>query len=193
MDTIVLKDSVTGRMTDDEFFRFCMENRDLRIERDNQLNIYIMAPVGTFGGYQSGEAFFQLAAWSRINKKGKVFDSSTGFTLPDRSVLSPDASWVSIGKWKALPETLREKFAPLCPDFVIEVRSKSDSLEELKNKMERWITNGVQLAWLVDPIKTNCYIYSPHLPPATIKGFKNALVAGKPVDGFKLILSELLH
>ncbi len=193
MDTIILKDSVTSRMTDKEFFRFCMENRDLRIERDSHLNIYIMAPVETFGSYQSGEVFGQLLIWNKKNRKGKTFDSSAGFTLPDRSVMSPDASWVSNEKWKSIPEGQRDKFAPLCPDFVIEVRSKSDSLEELKNKMERWISNGVKLAWLIDPSKTTCYVFSLHHSPKTIKGFEKPLIAVEPVKGFELALSELLN
>ena len=121
---IVLKDSVYSRLTDEEFFHFCTGNQDLRIERDSHLNIYIMQPVGTFGGYQSGEAFAQLAIWNRKMKKGKVFDSSAGYTLPDHSVLSPDASWVSNENWKNVPIGQRHKFAELCPDFVIEVRPK---------------------------------------------------------------------
>jgi Uma2 family endonuclease len=190
---VVLRDSVTHRMTDEEFFRFCIENDTLRIERDNNLNIYIMPPVGTFGSYQSGEAFAQLAHWNKLKKGGKVFDSSAGFTLPDHSVLSPDASWVSNEKWERVPQSQRIKFAELCPDFVIEVRSKSDSLEELKLKMVRWISNGVQLAWLIDPIKLTCYIFSPVHSPKVIKGFDKPLKAGKPVEGFTLSLSELLE
>lgn len=192
-NSIVLKDSVTSQMTDEEFFRFCTENGDLRIERDHNLNIYIMPPVGTFGGYQSGEVFGQLLIWNKKTKKGKVFDSSTGFTLPDHSVLSPDASWVSTKKWKGLSPDQRDKFAALCPDFVIEVRSKNDSLEELKNKMARWISNGVELAWLIDPLKKTNYIFSSHHPPKTMKGFDKPLVAGEPVEGFVLTLSELLN
>jgi Uma2 family endonuclease len=189
---IVLRDSVTHQMTDEEFFRFCIENDTLRIERDNNLNIFIMPPVGTFGSYQSGEVFGQLLIWNKKNKSGKVFDSSAGFTLPDHSVLSPDASWVSNEKWERVPQSQRTKFAELCPDFVIEVRSKSDSLEELKAKMDRWISNGVQLAWLIDPIKSTSYIFSPDKSPKVIKGFDKALKGEKPVEGFTLLLSELL-
>lgn len=189
---IVLKDSVISRLTDEEFFRFCTENQNLRIERDNHLNIYILPPVGTFGSYQSGEVFGQLLIWNKKSKKGKVFDSSTGYTLPDHSALSPDASWVSTENWRNVPIGQRNKFAELCPDFVIEVRSKSDSIEELKNKMERWISNGVKLGWLIDPIKTNAYVFSPNHPPKTIKGFDSPLVAVEPVAGFKLNLTDLL-
>ena len=189
---IVFKDSVTSRLTDEEFFRFCTENQNLRIERDNQLNIYIMPPVGTFGSYQSGEAFAQLSIWNRKMRKGKVFDSSAGYTLPDHSVLSPDASWVSNENWKNVSIGQRNKFAELCSDFVIEVRSKSDSIQELKNKMERWISNGVKLGWLIDPIKTTSYVFSPNHPSKTIKGFDSPLVAVEPVAGFKLNLTELL-
>ena len=98
----MLRDSITGRMTDEEFFRFCVENQNLRIERNSSLEIIIMSPVSTLSGLHSSEIFFQLANWSKRDGSGLVFDSSTGFTLPDRSVLSPDASWMFAEKWNNL-------------------------------------------------------------------------------------------
>ena len=151
MDVFVLKDSITGRMTDEEFFRFCLENPDLRIERNSNLEIVVMSPVTTKSGNHSGEVFRQLSNWAIATKGGLAFDASAGFTLSDRSVLSPDASWVSKEKWSTLSEEEKDRFAPVCPDFVIEVRSKSDIQEDLKKKMRIWMKNGCKLGWLIDP------------------------------------------
>jgi Uma2 family endonuclease len=135
MDVFVLKDSVTGRMTDEEFLRFCLENPDLRIERNSNLEIVIMSPTYSKGGFQSGEVFRQLSNWSVQSSKGLTFDSSAGFTLSDRSVLSPDASWVSHESWNKLSEDDKEKFAPVCPEFIIEFNEyKTDHTEDQSEK-----------------------------------------------------------
>jgi len=191
MDTFVLKDSVTGGMTDEEFLRFCLENKDLRIERNSNLEIIIMSPTTTKSGYSSGEAFAQLSYWNRKQGNGIVFDSSVGFTLPDRSVLSPDASWVSLKKWNQLSEEDKDKFAPVCPEFVIEVRSKSDYLEDLIRKMNVWIKNGTQLAWLIDPRDEVSYIFRQGKTEEEVKGLNKQLRGEGPVEGFVLDLSLL--
>jgi Uma2 family endonuclease len=191
MDTFVLRGEVTASWTDDEFLRFCLDNPDLRIERNSNLEVIIMSPVSTFGGFQSGEVFAQLADWNRQQHRGIVFDSSAGFTLPDKSVLSPDASWLSTEKWKNIDEDEKNRFARVCPDFVIEVRSKSDSLNGLKNKMQSWLKNGVALAWLIDPLENTSYIFKPNQPEETIKGFKKKITGEGPVAGFVLDLSTL--
>ena len=192
MDTIVLRDSVTNSMTDPDFFKFCLENRDLKIERNNNLEVVIMSPVGTKGGFYSGIVFYQLSAWSLSQKKGFAFDSSSGFTLPDRSVFSPDASWVSKGRWANLSEQDKEGFAPLCPEFVIEVRSKADSINVLKTKMEAWMKNGCKLGWLIDPYDQDAMIYQAGKLPVKITGFKK-ITGEEPVAGFELDLSLLLQ
>jgi Uma2 family endonuclease len=192
MEALVLKDSITGSMTDQEFFKFCVENAGLRIERNSNLEIIIMSPVSTLSGLHSSEVFGQLYQWNAKDRNGVAFDSSTGFTLPDRSVFSPDAAWISNEKWKTLSEEDKNKFAPLCPEFVIEVRSKSDNLEDLKRKMSVWIANGTELAWLIDPLDKVIYIFGSDGSVDTIQGFGKKMAAGKPVDGFELDLS-LLH
>jgi len=191
MEALVLRDSITGSMTDQEFFKFCIENAGLRIERNSNLEIIIMSPVSTLSGHHSSEVFGQLYQWNAKDRNGVVFDSSTGFTLPDRSVLSPDASWISNEKWKTLSEEDKNKFAPLCPEFVIEVRSKSDSLEDLKRKMSVWIANGTQLAWLIDPVDKVNYIFRSDGALDAIQGFGKKMTAVKPVEGFELDLSLL--
>ena len=191
MDAVILKDSITNRMTDDEFLRFCLENPDLRIERDRNLNIIIMPPVTTLSAYSSGAAFTELSIWNKRFKKGYTFDSSTGFSLPDRSVLSPDAAWVSREKWSSLSEDDKDKFVPVCPEFVIEVKSKSDSLDDLMKKMVAWMKNGCHLAWLIDLRNEVIFIYRPGQKEEKIDGLNRVINGEGPVEGFDLDLSLL--
>jgi Uma2 family endonuclease len=191
MDVFVLKDSITGSMTDEEFLKFCLENPDLRIERNSDLEIVITSPVTSKSGNHSGEIFRQLSNWAMENKKGLAFDSSAGFTLPDRSVLSPDASWVSNEKWNSLSEEDKDKFAPVCPEFAVEVRSKSDYIDDLRQKMKVWIENGAMLGWLIDPREKVSFIFRPGMPEEEIKGLNQKISGEGPVKGFELDLSLL--
>ena len=193
MDTVVLKDNITSRLTDEEFFQFCIQNKDLRIERNSQLQILIMSPVSTKSNYSSGAVFAQLYMWSIVDNNGFAFDSSTGFTLPDRSVLSPDACWISKERWNTVSEVDKDRFAPICPEFVVEVRSKSDDLCNLKVKMTNWISNGALLAWLVDPIEKATYIYRPGAPEQKLEGFERKIAGEGLVTGFELNLAHLLR
>ncbi len=118
-----------------------------------------MPPSGGETGRYNADLLGELWSWNRKTKLGYVFDSSTGFTLPDSSVRSPDVSWIRKERWEPLPEAKREKFAPVCPDFVIEIRSKPDSIQGLKAKMEEYRENGCQLGWLIDRTDQQVYIY----------------------------------
>jgi Uma2 family endonuclease len=189
MDAVVLKDRFSTAMTDEEFLWFCTENKDLRIERNSHLEIIIMSPVTSLSGSQSLEVARQLANWAIQTNKGVAFDSSAGFTLADRSVLSPDASWVSLEKWNALSEEDKDRFAPICPEFVIELRSKSDNIEDLKEKMVAWLKNGAQLAWLIDPRDGVTYIFRPGKEAEKVTGFDKKIEGEGPVKGFVLDLS----
>jgi Uma2 family endonuclease len=189
METIVLKDRVTKKMTDEEFLWFCLENKDLRIERNSNLEVLIMSPVTSLSGFWNMEVSRQLANWAVEQKEGYAFDSSTGFTLPDRSVLSPDASWVSKNKWQSLSAEDQNKFAPICPEFVIEIKSKSDSLEGLQTKMKNWIVNGVQLAWLIDPSQKKSFVYRSNGEVEEIEGFDKKLKGEGFLEGFVLDLN----
>ena len=186
----MLKDSVTNRMTDEDFLSFCLENQDLRIERNSNLEIIIMSPVSTLSGLHSSEIFGQLSVWSKKDGRGIVFDASAGFTLPDRSVLSPDASWLSLDIWHKLTEESKDKFAPVCPEFVIEVRSKADDLEVLREKMKVWIKNGAQLAWLIDPREKISFVYR-NKEEIKLEGFNRKISGEGPVKGFELDLSQI--
>lgn len=191
MDAFVLRDSVTGNMSDEEFFTFCAENPELRIERTSNLQIRITSPSTTLGGKFNSEILRQLLNWNIQSDSGEVFDSSTGFLLPDKSVLSPDASWVIREKWNKLTLEEKDRFAPLCPDFVIEVRSKSDDVTSLKNKMDSWVRNGASLAWLVDPYEKEVFIFRRDQSVETVEGFNRKISGEGPVGGFVLDLSRL--
>lgn len=192
METVVLKGKLTGGLTDQEFLHFCLDNRDLRIERNSNLEIVIMSPVSTLSAFYSSEIFQQLALWNKQFSKGIVFDSSVGFTLPDRSILSPDASWLSREKWNSLSREDLDKFAPVCPDFVIEVLSKSDSLSELQKKMKVWISNGCESAWLINPRDQQVFIYKEDLSVIQVNGFETIISGTGVMQGFELDLSILL-
>ena len=187
--------NVTGNLSDDmsdtEFFHFCTQNRDLRIERDSNRQIYIMAPTGFETGNFNADITTDLTNWNRINKNGKVFDSSTGFTLPDRAVFSPDAAWISNEKISKLTKEQRNIFAPICPDFIIELKSKSDTIPELQNKMLKWIENGCKLAWLLITEKEEAHIYCSNGNIEIVKGFNKKLSGENILPGFELDLSIL--
>lgn len=189
---ILLGGSYLGRMTDDEFFDFCQQHPDLRIERTAHHEILLMSPVGYESSAASGEVYFQLSAWNKQTRLGKVGESSAGYVLPDSSTLSPDASWFSLAKWETLTPEQRRKFLPFCPEFVVEVKSPSDRLNMLQAKMHDWLRNGAQLAWLLDPATEMAYVYRPGQPePETVLGFDNELSGEAVLPGFRLRLSEL--
>jgi Uma2 family endonuclease len=188
-DTLTLKG--LERLTDDEFFHFCQQNRDLRIERTCQGEVIIMSPTGTRSGERSGAVFGRLFIWNEQHQAGHVFDSSTGFTLPDGSVLSPDASWVSHEQWSALSREEREKFAPICPEFVVELKSPSDLLPTLRDKMEVWMSNGCRLGWLIYPELETVFIYRADGSRAELHDFGRRVSGEDVLPGFELELAAL--
>ncbi len=187
----VLKGKVIHQMTDDEFYQFCVDNTELNIERNQQQEIIIMSPTGTISGFNSSECFGQLYLWNKQSKLGKTFDSSTGFLLPDTSVRSPDAAWVSNAQWNQLTDEQKKKFAPLCPEFIIEVKSDTDKLGELQKKMQMWLSNGCRLAFLIDPEAKQSFVYQQQAEVKRMQGFDKLLSGGAVLPGFQLDLSEL--
>ena len=157
METLVINTDAF-EMTEDQFFRFCIQNRDLKIERNYNKQIFIMSPTGFETGKRNAEIIFQLENWNRKYKSGYVFDSSTGFTLPNNAVRSPYAAWIKKERADNLSENEKKQFAHICPDFIIELKSKSDSLKNLQEKMEEWINNGCGLGWLIDFEDKKTYI-----------------------------------
>jgi Uma2 family endonuclease len=189
--TYVLRGSVCEGLSDAAFFQLCRDNPDLRIERAADRSVAIMAPTGSFPGFLSGEVFLQLGIWNRQYAQGLVFDSSTGFTMPDQSVLSPDASWIAEDRWAAVAPAQRDRFAPICPDFVAEVQSPSDSLELLQAKMRLWIANGARLAFLISPLTETAWIYRPNGTVSEVTSFAEDLSGENGLPHFRLELHRL--
>lgn len=177
-------------MSDEELMRFCAANDAVRVERDSNGELIVMTPAGGNTGKMNTDVILELGIWNRQDRRGIVFESNTGFTLPDGSMLSPDAAWVERRRWEALSEHERKRFVPLCPDFVIELRSPSDSLSDLQKKMEQWIANGAQLAWLIDPVERAVTVYRPgdspevHHEPSSVQG--SGVMAG-----FELVMERV--
>ena len=147
------------RMNKEEFFQFCQLNPELRIERTSEGDIIVMAPTGGKTGRQNAKLIARVTNWAEQDGTGQVFDSSTVFSLPNGGDRSPDVSWVRNERWNALSPREQEQFPPLCPDFVVELRSRTDSLKSLKAKMEEYIANGAQLGWLIDPLERKVHVY----------------------------------
>ena len=177
-------------LSDDALARFSSENDPLRIERDANGELIIMTPVHSDGGLIETRVLFELTLWARADGRGLTFSSNAGFTLPDGSMRAPDASWISLQRWNALTRAQQQSYAPICPEFVIEVRSNSDRLINLEAKMEMWIANGAQLAWLIDPERKAVSIYRPGDSPELLHDPTSVQGTG-PVAGFELVLSRI--
>ena len=179
------------RLTDDEFYAFCQANRHLRLERDETGQIIFQMPTNTKTGVQNVELILEIGLWNRKTKMGLVADSSAGFTLPDTSVRAPDVAWFSRERWDALSDDDQNKFAKICPDFVIELMSDKDEKYTLPAKMEKYLQNGVGLGWVIDPFRQQTTLYRPDAEPE-VKPFTDALSGEDVLPGFELRLSDLL-
>ena len=146
-------------LTDEQFFLLCQNNGDYRFERTASGELIIMPPTGGETGNRNFEITIQLGIWNKTYNLGKGFDSSTGFKLPSGANRSPDASWVKQERWEALSPQQKRKFIPLCPDFIVELRSPTDSIKQLQAKMQEYIDNGARLGWLIDPETKTVEIY----------------------------------
>ncbi|MBD2090862.1 Uma2 family endonuclease [Microcoleus sp. FACHB-1515] len=157
------------KLTDDQYFDLCQVNRDLKIERTAQGKLIIMPPTGGETGNRNMKIAFQLESWNQRTNLGLTFDSSTEFKLPNGANYSPDASWVQREKWNALTPEQRRKFPPLAPDFVVELRSETDSMMQLRKKMQEYIDSGVRLGWLIDPKNRQVEVYRANQPPQILQ------------------------
>ncbi|MDM3859612.1 MAG: Uma2 family endonuclease [Aphanizomenon gracile PMC644.10] len=172
--TVSLKSVID--MTDDQFFQLCQNNRELRFERNANGELIIMSPAGGETGNRNGRLNQQLFNWTDADGTGIAFDSSTGFKLPNGADRSPDASWIKLERWDALTDEEKQKFPPICPDFVIELLSPSDSLKTTQEKMKEYIDNGVRLGILINRKSRQVEIYRPGKEvevldsPATVSG-----------------------
>lgn len=190
VQTIVHLQSLDGRrLSDDDFERFVRENPEMRIEQTKEGEIIIMPPTGGSTGKRNFEINGQFYDWYKRNKNGVAFDSSTIFVLPNGAKRSPDLSWIKTERWNALTKAQQDKFPPLCPDFVVELRSKTDSLKDLQNKMNEYIENGAELGWLIDPAHRNVYVYRQN-KQAEILNAPDKINGDPLLPGFVLSLKE---
>lgn len=178
-------------MTDDEFYAFCQANPHLRIEREADGQIIFEMPTNSKTSLTNSTLNGEIYIWNRTTKLGYVYDSNGGFTLPDTSVRAPDVSWMSRERWDALPTDEQGKFAHIFPDFVIELMSDKDEKYTLPTKMEKYLQNGVRLAWMIDPFQRQTTIFRPDTESQT-KPFTELLTGDDVLIGFELRLSELL-
>lgn len=176
--------------TDEQFWDLCAANPDARLERTATGEIMIMPPAASDTGLLSAEITSQLWQWNRHTSLGRVFDSSAGFTLPNGAIRSPDAAWIRKARWDALTRQEQSRFAPICPDFVVELRSRSDELADVRRKMQEYMENGTHLGWLIDPTEQRVYIYRPGQAVEVLDDPET--VSGDPVlPGFTLELGGI--
>jgi Uma2 family endonuclease len=176
-------------LTDAEFEALCAANDLIFFERTRKGEILMQSPAGGFTSDGNAEIVSQLRSWWKTHRRGRVFDSSGTFFLPDTSILSPDAAYVLPHKLEGLRKDDLTGFPRLCPDFVIELLSVSDSVPKAQQKMERWIENGATQGWLIDPYKKKVYVYEPDRETTAESG--KAIQGRGPVEGFTLDLEEL--
>ena len=177
-------------MADEELMRFCAKNEPLRVERDSNGELIVMSPTWSETSSKNSDLIYQLEKWVRETNSGKSFDSNGGFMLPDTSMRAADAAWISWPRWNSLTDEQRHGFAKICPEFVIELRSSSDPLAELQDKMKMWLANGAELAWLIDPSRKVVEIYRPGCEPEVLEG-SSCVEGDKPVGGFVLELARI--
>lgn len=149
----------SGQLTEEQFEELCRNNQDLKFELTAKGELIIVPPTSPESGWRNSDVNFEVVKWSKKDRTGIVFDSSTMFTFPNGAKRAPDVSWMTLEKWNALSPSEKQKFSRVVPDFVIELRSPSDALEDLRDKMTEYIENGVSLGWLIDPLERKVHIY----------------------------------
>jgi Uma2 family endonuclease len=175
------------KVSDEEFAELCQLNPELQFERTSEGELVIMSPTGGRTGARNFKLISQFGVWTGKDLSGIAFDSSTVFTLPNTAKRSPDLSWVRNERWNALSAREQDSFPPLCPDFVVELRSRTDSLRTLKEKMEEYISNGAELGWLIDPLERTVHVYRVGATPEVLEDPRE--VSGEPLlKGFVLDL-----
>ncbi len=179
-------------LSDKEFEQFCAENKDMRIERDAFRNIWLMSPTYSSTGKFNSIILAELYIWNKASRNGNVFDSSSGFFLPNSAMRSPDVAWISNETWDNLRPEDKEGFARVCPEFIVELKSKTDDISELRKKMNEWIDNGCQLAWLINLDKKEVEIYRPGKKLEVHSGFEGTLSGESLLPGFEFDLSLLV-
>jgi Uma2 family endonuclease len=191
MNSLTISLDSVIELSDEQYFQLCRKNSDLQFERNAQGDITIMAPTGSETSYRNSDLNADLVFWNRRTKLGVVFDSSGGFKLPNGSDRSPDASWILKERWEALTLEQRSKFAPICPDFVIELMSPSDNLKTTQAKMREYQDNGARLGWLINRRDREVEIYRIDKPVEVLQDV-NSLSGEDVLPDFILNLTEIL-
>ncbi|MGI0487594.1 Uma2 family endonuclease [Pantanalinema rosaneae CENA516] len=177
-------------LTDEQFYQLCQVNPELKFERTATGEVIIMSPTGGDTGNYNAEIATDVTLWNRQTRQGITFDSSTGFKLPNGADRSPDVAWIRRDRWDALTPAQKKRFPPICPDFVIELRSVTDELQPLQTKMQEYLDNGLQLGWLINPQDRQVEVYRPGQPVTVLSA--PAVLKGNPVlPGFELHLGWL--
>ncbi|WP_082773625.1 Uma2 family endonuclease [Hymenobacter sp. PAMC 26628] len=180
-----------NHMTEDEFYVFCQRNAELKFERRADGTIEFLSMTRGTTGRRNTKLIVRLGVWAEENKLGEVFDSSTGFRLPNSAVRSPDVAWVRADRWGALAAAQQERFPPLCPDFVVELASPSDSLTDLTTKLLEYIANGCRLAWLIGPKTETARVFRADGSVSVAKSFEETLDGEDVLPGFQFPLAAL--
>lgn len=189
METILNLEPIID-LTDEQFFALCQQNPVALIERNAHGEVIIMPPTSSSTGARNAEIIIQLGSWAKRDGTGITFDSSSGFRLPNTAIRAPDASWVSKARLELLNAEDKERFYPLCPDFVLKLRSPTDELGTVQKKMQEYIDNGAQLGWLIDPDARQIHIYRPHLS-SEILHEPESIIGDPLLPGFTLDLREI--
>lgn len=190
LGSVVLRWPPSMHWVNEQFFEFCQANRELRIERNRRGECEIMAPTGGETSWRNSSLIAQLYNWAETEGRGVVFDSSGGFLLPNGAIRSPDVSWVEKTRLAALTPKQKQRFLPLCPDFVIELLSPSDNPQALQDKMQEYIENGARLAWLIDAQIKRAYVFRPEAEMSILDN--PACLSGDTVlIGFKLDMAKI--
>ena len=186
----LLLDLSSLKLTDRQLEKISADNGDLQLELTARGELVIMPPTNSLGGRKEGRLFSRVDAWAELDGTGLAFGSSAGFRLPNGATRAPDVSWILNERWDALSEDEQNSYAPCCPDFVLELRSRYDPLGGLQRKMEEYVENGARLGWLIDPTQRRVHIYRPGEPAEVLEN--PATVSGEPVlPGFELNVQEI--
>ncbi len=187
---LTLKFHPAIHFTDEQFYEFCRINRELSMERNTEQEVVIMSPTGGETSWRNSELITALGNWAKKDKTGVVFDSSGGFILPNGATRSPDAAWIRRSRLACLTPEQKRRFIPLCPDFVIELCSPSDTVSVLGEKMKEYTENGALLVWLIVPDEKTVFVFRPGQETVCLKN--PSAVSGDPVlPGFVLNLQEI--
>jgi len=190
MNALTLNLNPIIQLTAEQFYHLCRENPDLKLERNAKGELIIMPPTGGETGRKNANLTLQIGLWNEETQLGEVFDSSTGFSLPNKADRSPDVAWVEKSRWEALTPEQREKFIPLCPDFLIELLSPSDSLKSTQEKMQEYIENGCRLGLLINQKSHQVEIYRSH-KQVEILNSPNTVSCEDVLPGFVLNLQKI--